>query len=260
MRARIIVFFLIATLFSWTTAFSIAVPPHPDELHAKLISRVDNYELDAGSFVEALDRVAKEFQIPMGIEWIMTPAAETRVSMSWKDVSVLEIIESIIKTQTGYAVSFTNGAVQVSCSSLIRQSQNPGFVKINTFNVERTSLGWTSKLLRDQVKLVVSPLKATEPDGKPHGSGSSFISSTNEPMVSIALHNVAAQDILDKMVADSGGYIWILTFSEDKTLTPTGFRRTKRLWNNFPVPDGEQPQWDLFRWTDQIPPIGLGPK
>jgi hypothetical protein len=148
MRARIIVFFLIATLFSWTTAFSIAVPPHPDELHAKLISRVDNYELDAGSFVEALDRVAKEFQIPMGIEWIMTPAAETRVSMSWKDVSVLEIIESIIKTQTGYAVSFTNGAVQVSCSSLIRQSQNPGFVKINTFNVERTSLGWTSKLLR----------------------------------------------------------------------------------------------------------------
>lgn len=252
MRVRVVFLFFLALQFSCTSALPVLGLPSPDALQVKLNSRVHDYSLDAGSFVEALDRVARDFQIPMGIEWIITPSATSKISMSWNDASVLEVIESIAKTQKGYEVSLKNGTVHVRCSSLIPSSLDPGLVKIKSFEMSNVSLGWVSKQLRDQVKLIVSPLKSAQPDGKPHGSASSFISSTNEPIVSINLRNVTAEDILDKMVVDSARYIWILTFSDDQTLTPTGFRRTITLWNDFPIPDDQQPVWDLLHWTDRI--------
>ena len=56
------------------------------------------------SFVEVLVHVSNEFQIPMGIVWVNTPAARAEVAFAWRDATVREVIESIGKTQPGYQV------------------------------------------------------------------------------------------------------------------------------------------------------------
>jgi len=74
------------------------------------------------------------------------------------------------------------------------------------------------------------------------------------------LKNVGVEDVLDALAVASARKIWIVTFSDDPTLTPTGFRRSLTLWNNFPIPDNEQPIWDMLHWRDVIPADALGKK
>jgi hypothetical protein len=227
-------------------------------VEANLSSRIHNYKLTEGSFIEALDHVAREFKIPMGVEWVASSSARAQFSMFWDDASILEIIQDIAKRQDGYSVAVKNGVVHITCGSLVRPSQNPGLIKIKALAISKTSLGWASKQLRDQVKLTVSPPDSSDKSGGPRGSGGSFISSTDEPTVSLDVHNVTAEDALDKLIVGAGEYIWVITFSEDSKLTPTGFRRTISLWNNLHIEDNQQPLWDLFAWKSQLPKAIVG--
>src|SRR5713226_10456669 len=89
--------------------FSVGMPVDApsatsDELRGKLRAHVHNYNLTANNFIEALTHVAREFQIPLGIAWVSTPAARRKLALSWKGATVQEILEAIAKTQPGYEV------------------------------------------------------------------------------------------------------------------------------------------------------------
>ncbi len=71
-----------------------------------------------------------------------------------------------------------------------------------------------------------------------------------DPKITLQLKDSTVQDILDALVVASARKIWIVTFSNDPTLTATGFRRSMSLWSQTPSPE---PAWDLLHWGDKVP-------
>jgi hypothetical protein len=228
----------------------------PEDLNAKLQTRVPGYQLQANNFVEALTRVAADFRIPMGIEWVNTPAAKAKVSLSWKNVTAWEVLRAVVNTQPSFKIAVRNGIVDVSCPDLIPDRENPFKVKINEFEVHNARVESASRQLQEIVNRTISPPK---PQGGRGGIGMSGFSNADDPKISVQLSNATVEDALDALALASARKIWIVTFSANRTLTAAGYRRTGGLWTSRLVPDNEQPVWDQFHWGDPIPEVAVRP-
>lgn len=249
--------FLLAFQTSW-------VPPaasssrQPEDLDAKLRTNVNSYQLQANNFVEALTRAASDFQIPMGIEWVNRPGARARVNLSWKNATIREVLQAIVKTQPGFTMLVGSSVVHVSSSDLVPDHENPLKLKINAFEVHNAPVESASRQLHEVVRRTLSP-KPQQGFGRGGVAGSGF-SNIDDPKISVTLKNATVEDVLNALALTSARKIWIVTFSDSPVLTSTGFRRTLSLWNKSPVPDNEQPGWDMFHWGDAIPLALLGNK
>jgi hypothetical protein len=219
-----------------------------DDASARLNIRVNAYQVTEESFIEALCNVSRDFKIPMGIAWISTSTARQKLSLSWKDSTVREIIEAISRTQPGYRVEIERGIVHVFSEEIVSQ-QNFLLLKLPHFEVPHQAVEVASVELRELIKLTVSP-----PEPKCCGTGGSILGNTDEPKLDLQFTDSNVQAILDALAIKSASNIWIVTFSESPIVTPTGFRLTRSLWNNFPVTESEQPVWDRVRWSDPLPP------
>jgi len=210
----------------------------PEDLSVKLSKRVANYNLGMSNFVDALLHVSSDFQIPMGVVWVNTPAARAELAFAWKDATVQEIIEAIGKTQPGYGVRVRNGVLHVSPPALIPDQENFLTLKIKTFEVHNDYLEVASSKLHDLIK--------------PRLGGTSIGLSGNEPRISLEMKDSTVEEIMDALVIASRRKIWVVTFSNDVNVTPTGFRRTMSLGSDAPSPDQWQPAWNLLHWGDKI--------
>jgi hypothetical protein len=128
-----------------------------DELRGKLRAHVHSYNLTANNLIEALTHVAREFQIPLGIAWVNTPAARHELALSLKGATVQEILEAIAKTQPGYEVQIGNGIVHVFSSNLVPDRQNFLRLRIRAFEVHDEATEMASRKLHDLAKVIVSP-------------------------------------------------------------------------------------------------------
>lgn len=212
----------------------------PEDLASKLSKRVTNYNLGASSLVGALIRVSNDFQIPMGIAWVDSPAARAYLPFAWKDSTPQDIIKAIAKTQPGYQVQVSNGVVHVF--PLIPDAQNFLKMKIGDFSVHNTY----AELAYFKLHTLVTPPR--------HGNQQISIAGPGDSRVNVELKNPTVEVALDALAVTSSRKVWIVTFSNDTSLTARGFRRTKTLWTEKPIPDEEQPGWDLIRWGDPVPP------
>jgi hypothetical protein len=222
------------------------------DLSAQLSRRVDTYSLHAGSFVEALAQVAGEFKIPMGIVWIDRPSAKGNLSFSWVGATVQEIIQEVVATQFGYQLEVDGGIVRISPSE-IPSNQNFLNVRISQFAVQDEVLPVATRELKSKVRMTISP-----PKGRSNtGTGSSLAANTDEPKINLQSNDKTVEEILNQMISVSDRKLWIVTFEDSFILTSTGLRRTLSLWTGLPVPDDEQPVWDMFRWGTPLPTEAL---
>ncbi len=239
-------------------AIQTALPPgswgtEQPGLDAKLHKKVRNYQLHANNFVEALTQVASDFQIPMGIEWVNTARARTRLDLSWKTATVEEVLQAIVKSQPGYEMQTTAEILRISSPDLVSDRDNPLKLKIETFEVRDAPAEFAWRKLHDAVKRTISPPKP--PQGPGGGIAGSSASNIGDPKVSVRLQGETVEHILNALALASARKIWIATFSDKPDLTRSGFRRTLTLWNDFPIPDDEQPVWDFLHWGDPLPPL-----
>jgi hypothetical protein len=235
---REIALLLLAFQSSWMVPVAFGTPA-PDDLTVKLRKHATNYNLGVFNFVEALIRVSSDFQIPMGIAWVNTPAARAELPFAWKDATVQEIIEAIAKTQPGYQVQVRSGVVYVSPPGLIPDRQNFLKLKIETFEVHDAYIEVASIKLH----MLVTP----------RIYGQISIGVTGDSKVDVELKNSTVEEALGALVLASNRKVWIVTFIDGAGLTPRGLRRTESLWSDKPQPDEEQPGWDLLRWGDPMP-------
>jgi hypothetical protein len=218
-----------------------------NDMSANLSIKVHDYRVAEDNFLEALCQVSADFKIPMGIVWVNVTAARRKLSLSWSDSTVQEIIEAITQTQPAYHVEVDNGIVHVFSDEIV-PSQNFLFLEIPRFEVRNQAIEMASVNLRQLVKLTVSP-----PEPIWGGTGGSVFGNTDEPKLNLQLSNATVERILDTLAIASASNIWIVTFSNGLVLTPTGFRRTESLWSNSPIAENEQPVWDRVRWGDPTP-------
>jgi len=222
-----------------------------DALQSELGAPVHDYSLTAHNFAEGLIGVATQFHVPMGIEWLNTPAARTPLTLDLKDTTLREILDAITRTQPGYEVRVGNGVVHVF-SLNIPSNQNFLHLKVKRFEAHHDVVDMAERRLRNLVQSNV---------GRPQlgggGRGGSLAANVGETTVDLQLEGVTVETVLDSLATASTKKIWVVTFVDSFIPTATGFRRTLTLWNKAPLPDDEQPVWDMFHWGDPIPSEGL---
>ena len=227
--------------------------PPPDQLSTKLAVRVPEYDVRAKNYIQALVQTASRFQIPLGVEWVETPSARDRFVGSWKNATVREILSTIVHRQKGYKLNVADGIVHIYAPGAIPDHQNFLRVKVDHFEVEQQVVELVSRRLHDLVRLAVSPPK---PGHGRKGVFGSLGVNPSDPKIGVKLDNVTVQMALSALALASDRKVWVVTFLSDSSLTATGLRRTRTLWTNSPVPDDEQPVWDLLHWGAEIPSTG----
>jgi hypothetical protein len=239
MLAKLLLILLTFQSLCMTSAASAA--RLSDDINVRLNKQLTNYNLGLFSFVEALIRVGSEFQIPMGITWVNTPTAKATLPFAWKNATVQEVIEAIAKTQPGYQVQVKNGVLHVFPGSLIPDQENFLKLKIDEFSLHDTYI----ELASFKLHMLVTP----------RVYGQISIGGTGDSKVSVELKHPTLEDALDALAVASNRKIWLVTYMDDAGLTPRGLRRTRSLWTDQPIPDDEQPTWQLMRWGDPTPPL-----
>jgi hypothetical protein len=224
------------------------------DLTSQLNRKIDRYQLDVGNFGEALVKVASDFKIPLGIEWVDNSSSRTRLRRSWKDSTVLNILREIVGTQPTYKIDIGASVVHIWSTTLVPEYENPLRIVIPTYEVNNVPLEAASRRLHG---LVGSKLKTTKSflsgNEKPGGRIGSLLTNPDEPKITVELYGANVEHCLDALTLSSSRKIWIATFSVDARVDSTSFRRTWTLWNNYPAPDDEQPGWDFVRWGDPLP-------
>lgn len=217
-------------------------------LRQRLDQQVEEYTVSSADFIDAIVKVSSDFHIPLGVEWVATPSSRDPLMRSWKRTTVGAILHAIVSTQPGHEMKVEDGIVHVVASGLIPAKEDFLNLKIELFELDHGPVDLASRKLRGIVKQKVSPPRSNGGGGV----GGSLGVSPDEPNISLRLTNATVRESLDKMVLVSSRKIWIVTFPSNAGLTSTGFHRTVTLWNNSPVPDEEQPVWDLLRWGDKL--------
>ncbi len=220
-------------------------------LDSKLHQAVPNYEITADNFIAALVQVSDQFQIPVGIQWINDANARMPIRLSLQNSTVEGIFKRLAASEPNYQVMVKNDVVHVFSKS-VPADQNFLLLKVGLFELRDEVVGIGERKLRNTVRALTAPSSS-----KPIGIGGSLATSTNERAVSLKLDNAMVEDVLDSLVTASGKGIWIVTCLPDSALTPAGYRRTLSLWSSAPVPDEEQPVWNIFRWDEPLPLAGL---
>ncbi len=225
---------------------SCAHPSEPRQVEAKLEQKVSQYTLRAQDFLQALTKVASQFQIPMGIEWRRSPETLRNVYLSWRYATVREILEALVQTQPHYRLEVRNEVVHV----FLKGSRHDGHdflnLPIDKFEVQDEYASLASRSLHQRLNMVVSPPPTSH---KPAGGGvlGSTLIGLGDRKVTVKLENVTARDVLDKLALGADFKIWVITYPQTLTLTRTGFWRVISIYNDH-VADENQPAWDLLVW------------
>lgn len=225
-------------------------PSNTKQLRTKLQRRVDNYSLSAPTLLQALTKVASQFEIPMGIEWVKEPSTMRPVLFSRKHATVYQIIESLVNSQRGYRFDVGDEIVHVSPR---RSSKSPHSfldMRINRFDVQHEFVAVASYRLRRLVNVPVMSRRDTSPSNTTPGSPSSgsgtagsITSGSGDRRVSLKVRNATVRTILDRLCLAADLRIWVVTYPPRFTTTKDGFRRTAALHTDVSVPDDEQPMW-----------------
>ncbi len=233
------------------TCVSLPMQPGATGFQARLDARVSQYNLSANGLADALARTAKQFQLPIGIEWVRDKQALQGLSRTWKDETVGQILRSIVEAYPGYAFRVENGVIHVFRQGLLNDRHNFLNLKVpDFFEVRQQAAGFANVRLRSVVQNIVSPRNL--PPGA--GEGGSYTSgNVPEKPLTLTLRGATIREALEKLAAVSERNIWIVTFSDTSGLTPTGFRRTETLWHPTPFPDTDQPMWDFLAWGEYAP-------
>jgi hypothetical protein len=151
------------------------------------------------------------------------------------------IIQAITETQSGYQVKVRNGVVHIFPAGL-PDAESFLKIKLRGFHTQDTVVEVASFKLH----MAVTPMRA------PYQVS---IAGPGDSQVTVELENCLVEDVLDAIAVSSNRKTWIVTLPDKVTLTSSGFRRTRSLFTDDPIPDDQQPVWYLHRLDDPAPPL-----
>jgi hypothetical protein len=211
---------------------------------------VENYSVEAKSFIDALLQISARFQLPFGVEWVKSADTLRPVQFSRTRTTVTDIIQAVVSTHAGYDWRIEDGVVRVFNRTLMEDPRNPLNVTIKSFDEEPETVGMANTHLLMKVDHIVR-----HPDS---GYGGSVPGSFGEPTFRFAAENVPVRTVLNEIVGAGLSTaalrmqrVWVATFPDTPTFTRIGFLEV------VPDPkvasDQSQPIWNLLPWGD--PPL-----
>jgi hypothetical protein len=218
----------------------------------KLDSTIEDYTLDGNSHIAALLKAARDFRLPMGIEWQKTkPNVSTAYTHRWQHTSVRSILEEITGSQPGYEFDVANGVVHIRLATLHSDQGNILDLRVPAFEVNNEYVGVASRRLQLLANRIILP---PDPREAALGQGGSIGTGSGDRPVSLKMQNSTIRDILDQLCLAADLHIWIVSYPESQTRIMSGFVRTTTLGRDLSVEDKSQPIWTFLKWgrlTDQ---------
>ena len=201
-----------ALLFAVTFLVGLSAPAQSgaEETQAKLDSNVNQFTLSGDGMINALAKIAEQFELPMGIEWVEDGQTRRGLNLTWKSNTVRGVLNAVVSSYPGYSWKVQDGVVHVFRRDLVNDSGNFLNLKVpNWFEAHDRVGGMISQDLQLALEDIVSPRKMP-PGG---GIGGSYATDLQEKPLTLTLHGLTVREALDKLVDASEHKIWVATFS-----------------------------------------------
>ena len=211
-------------------------------LTSLLDRRTEQYELRADDFLQALAKLAAQFRVPLGIEWVRSARTSSPVYLFRRNVTLREFIGALVDSEPGFEMKVEAGIVRVGPKGAERDKHDFLNMRVQRFQLTREYVMVGSRRLWGQIHWSLNPAEVP-----PVAEAGSIGIGNGDQKVSFQITNGTVRDVLDKLATSAGLNVWIVTYPEDPTYTAGGYRRTVSVFRDS-IPDEEQPQWDLLLW------------
>jgi len=220
------------------------VGAQPIEGH--LHQTVENYKLSEPTFLDALVTVASKFEVPIGVELVRSPSVLRPVEFSWRRATVMEVLTALARSQGEYGLRTDDGVLHVFRKDEDKKPGNFLNIRLGTFDAEHE----IAPLVDQDLWIIVNGQLYPRPAGT-GGIGRSLGARTDDRPVTVKLRDTTVRAVLDSLILASEYKVWVVTFSPDESLLPTGFRRTASPTSGKAHPDSDQPGWEMLRWGER---------
>lgn len=214
--------------------------------------RVENFEIRADDFLQALAKAAAWFRTPLGVEMVRTERTARPIYVSLRDVTVREIFQSLVATQPDYAMKIGKGIIDVAPARAELDIHDFLNIRIQRFQMREEYLEVGGRRLWGQIHLIVSP-----PEVRPTAEAGSMVIGPGDQRVTLELADGTVRDALNLLATAAGRNVWIVTYPEHTSYTSAGYRRAASLFVDA-VPDEFQPSWHLLNWG--FDPVSKAPQ
>jgi hypothetical protein len=217
-------------------------------LENRLAAPVANYSLTADRSLDALEKAAGDFHVPIGIEWIKVTDATTQFSHSWQQTTPLEILQDIVKAYPGYAMEMGNGIVHVLPVALRGDSSDILNYRLDSFALRNASANEAAVKLVGEVKPLVAPRLPNEPNAQ---MGVSILGSSADRQMTLRFEKATVREILDRICVETDRGGWVVAYPPVPAKTRAGFLKTVRLSDSTVDEDWRFfPSWYVLSWRE----------
>ena len=170
--------------------------------------------------VEQLIEIARQYQIPMGIEWVepvnkVKPPTSSPLALSESE-TVKDLIIQIVGKLAGYQVIMHDSFVYVAQEQVIADVRNFLNFRIPEINFSKSVLGAAEGALRLQIRMTFNPAKyAGSWNG---GYGYPPEEKGKERKITLSFRNATIREILNGLVAAHGNAVWIVRLVTTKEM------------------------------------------
>ncbi len=199
-------------------AFGYSIAASAQALPEKLKQRVEQLP-KPNQPIEQLIEVARQYQIPMGIEWVETLdkkiPPDLPLSSLGNTSTVQDVIKLIVGRISGYKVTFGESLVFIYQAQVLTSSKNFLNLRIPSIRFSESNLRNAEGSLRQQIRITLNPGKYAKGWNGGYGYPSE---EGNERKVSLNFQNAKVRDILNGLVAAQGNSAWVVRLITTKEM------------------------------------------
>jgi hypothetical protein len=181
---------------------------------SKLTQKVEAFDSESSSTVEQLIELAQKFQVPMGVEWLLTADEKPARPVHVRKALVRDALKVILQEQPDYQFTLRDGVVHVVASPIIKDRRNFLNLVIPRFRVDKESLVGANHYLRLSIKLLLHPSPG-------FGGGYGGVGLNNDFAVrniTFSGSNLTVRQILSKIAALQGNALWVVRLKSSEKM------------------------------------------
>jgi hypothetical protein len=233
MKSAINVILLITLLLS-------SLPTAAEQsFHSKLAQHVSGFDSVNSSTVGQLIEFAKQFRIPMGIEWVERAGESSAKPVHARNITAQAVLEQIVKQRQGMGFSGSDGVVNVFDQSVISDSKNFLNLEIPHFKAENETLFGAEFWLKIDIERVLTPASGGFAGG--HGYGIPRTDTFDKQNINLSVNDATVRQLLDRIVSQQGNALWLVR------ILPSEMMSNGRFYAQSASADNKTAAAD-FRW------------
>jgi hypothetical protein len=188
-------------------------------LESKLNQKVEAFDSESSSTIKQLIELAQQFQIPMGVEWLLTTDEKSVRPVHVRKALLRDVLKVIVQQQPGYQFTLRDGIVHVFATSLINDRRDFLNLVVPSFSVDNESLVGANHYLRLSIKLLLHPSPG-------FGGGYGGVGLNNNFAVrniTFSGSNLTVRQILSKIAALQGNALWVVRLKSSEMMKKEPF-------------------------------------